>query len=300
LVYTLDMIKNEKFLFYNYIPTLAKHVLDFPLDKYPQGIIPKHNYPEFNIANIQEGDIIFVKTDLLKFFFNNFYSQIKNRFVLITGVAGKDVEKFYKCFLDNNSKIITWIGCNLLFDHPKCFKIPIGFEEPERRINGPADGEGGDQNTLEEMFNIQKNISDKNNKLLITYIGDTHGSRQGIKKYFANKPFVYFADKLRFKDYMNKINDYKFVLCPRGCGTDTHRFWEVLLMGSIPVIEKDELVSLYEKFPCIIVDKFQDVTIEMLNNFQNDIEKQKNIEKFLIINNFQNMILSHIESYTKN
>ena len=115
------MIKNEKFLFYNYIPTLAKHVLDFPLDRSHRGIIPKHNYPEFIINNIQEGDIIFVKTDLLKMFFNKIFSQIKNRFVLITGVAGKDVEKFYRCFLDNNSKIITWIGCNLLFDHPKCF-----------------------------------------------------------------------------------------------------------------------------------------------------------------------------------
>lgn len=291
----LYLIKNEKFLFYNYIPTIAKHILDVPLNNYPTGIIPKHNYPTFEVNKIQEGDVIFVKTDLLKIFFNNYYSKIKNKFILISGVGGKDVDIFYKCFLDNNSKIITWIGCNLLFEHPKCFKIPIGFEEPERRINGPADGEGGDQKTLEEMFNNKKKIQDKYNKLLITYIGNTHSSRQYIKEHFTNKDFVYFADKLRFKDYMTKINEYKFVLCPRGCGTDTHRFWEVLLMGSIPVIEKDGLYSLYEKFPCIIIDNFQDVTIEMLNNFQIEVEKQENIEKFLLIRNFQDMILSHIE-----
>ena len=69
------MIKNEKFLFYNYIPTLAKHVLDFPLDRSHRGIIPKHNYPEFIINNIQEGDIIFVKTDLLKMFFNKIFME---------------------------------------------------------------------------------------------------------------------------------------------------------------------------------------------------------------------------------
>ena len=56
-----------------------------------------------------------------------------------------------------------------------------------------------------------------------------------------NKNFIERADKLKFHDYIKKLNDYKFVLCPRGKGTDTHRFWEILLVGSVPIVEKNGL-----------------------------------------------------------
>ena len=32
------------------------------------------------------------------------------------------------------------------------------------------------------------------------------------------------------------MNEYKFVACPRGNGIDTHRFWETLYRGSVPIV----------------------------------------------------------------
>lgn len=37
--------------------------------------------------------------------------------------------------------------------------------------------------------------------------------------------------------YQFQVARAKFVLCPSGMGWDTYRHWEVLLMGSIPVME---------------------------------------------------------------
>lgn len=283
----------ETFIFYDYIPLLAKHVIDFPKDKYTcWGITPKHNYPPFNINNIQENDIIFVKTDLLPQFFNYIYKQIPNKFILLTGVAGLDVNIDYKRFL-NEDKIIKWIGCNICFEHPKVVKIPIGFEEPERRRGGPADtGEGGDQLLLQENYTNRIKIEDKDDKLLITYLGNTHNTRNTVIDYFKNKDFVYFADKMNFDNYMKTINKYKFVLSPRGAGTDTHRFWEILLMGSIPVVEKNGLYDLYNKFPCVIVETFKDVTKELLDNYTFDKQKYDNIDKYLFIKSFNDIILN--------
>ncbi len=281
----------EKFLFYDYIPILAKHVIDFPKNRYTQwGITPKHNYPPFNINNIKENDIIFVKTDLLPQFFRFLYNKISTKIILLTGVAGVDVNIEYKKYLDED-KIIKWIGCNICFEHPKVVKIPIGFEEPERRRGGPADtGEGGDQILLQDNYTNRKKIDDKEDKLLITYLGNTHNSRNTIIDYFKNKDFVYFADKMNFDYYMKTINRYKFVLSPRGAGTDTHRFWEILLMGSIPVVEKNCLYDLYNKFPCIIVEDFKEVTKELLDNYKLDIEKYNNIDNYLLIKNFNKLI----------
>ena len=279
-----------KFLFYDYIPLLSKHILDWPRQHYTQwGIMPKHNYPDFNVNNIQDNDIIFVKTNILPHFFYNVYNNIPKKFILLTGVAGMDVNYEFRKYLDED-KIIKWIGSNICFEHPKVIKIPIGFEEPERRRGGPAGGDGGDQVLLEELYINRKQMTSKENKLLITYLGNTHSSRNNIVDNFRNKDYVFFSDKMNFEEYMKTIDNYKFVLCPRGCGTDTHRFWEVLLMGSIPIVEKNGLSDLYDKFPCIIVDNFKDINKDMLDNYIYDTHKYKNIDKYLLIEEFNKLI----------
>jgi len=284
------MVMDPKFLYYDYIPTLADHVIDFPKKRYTDwGITPKHGYPQFDVNNVKDNDVIFVKTDLLPQFFNHLYGRIKRRFILLTGVAGMDICHGAVKFLEEG-KIIRWIGCNLCFQHPKAVKIPIAFEEPERRRGGPSTGEGGDQQLLSELYDGRRVVGEKTCKLLVTHIGNTHASRGQVKALFAGKEFTHFVGKMDFESYMKTIDEYRFVLCPRGSGTDTHRFWEVLLMGSIPVVEKDGLWDLYDNFPCIIVDEFADVSQELLESYVLNEEKQKNVDKYLVIENFKSFI----------
>lgn len=283
----------ETFLFYNYLPLLADHILDFPLQRYPRGIIPRHNYPLFYPSNVKDGDVIFVKSDLLGIFFFRGLPKINAKFYLLSGIAGKDVGQEFESYV-NNDKIIKWVGCNLLFTHPKVLKIPIGFEEVERCVGGPASGEGGDQKLLKKLYNSRRNFDEKMDKLLITYVGNTHSSRSKILGFFKTKKNVYFANKMKFENYMKKIDEYKFVLCPRGCGTDTHRFWEVILMGSIPVLESSGLDELYRKFPCIIMNSYTDLKDEDFANFEIDENLKNNTESFLLLENFKKKVLKFI------
>jgi hypothetical protein len=161
----------------------------------------------------------------------------------------------------------------------------IGFQEPSRK--------NGEQNNLLKMYNTKINFNDKKNKLLLTYCDNTHDSRDNINEIFKNNKFITFtdfADKLDYNDYLTKINNYKFVLCPRGNGIDTHRFTEILFMGSVPLIEKNGLSDLYDKFPCIIVDKFEDLTCDMLNNFVFDMNKYEMFKKYIFIDNIKSVL----------
>ena len=36
--------------------------------------------------------------------------------------------------------------------------------------------------------------------------------------------------------YLRQMRDYRLVVCPRGNGLDTHRFWEALYVGALPVV----------------------------------------------------------------
>ena len=275
--------KKEKFLYYNFWPTLAQHILDYPREHYIQaGVGQRHNNPQFYPKDVKSGEIVFVKTDLLEYFFEKMYPLIKTNFTLLSGIAGKDVEEKYKQYLDG-VKIDKWIGTNIMWQHPKAMKIPIGFEEVERK--------GGDQNVLGRMYENRKSFKEKNDKLAITYLSDTHESRKNIKEFFKEKEYIEFLPKLQFEKYLDAINDNRFILCPRGCGTDTHRFWEVIFTGSIPVLETGGLDDLYSKFPCIIVNDFKEVSKDLLDNFMLDEEKVKNVDKYLLIKNLKRQIL---------
>ncbi len=48
-----------------------------------------------------------------------------------------------------------------------------------------------------------------------------------------------------------------FVICPRGNGVDTHRFWEALYLGSIPIVLKDpHLSSFTSQLPCLELENW--------------------------------------------
>ena len=39
-------------------------------------------------------------------------------------------------------------------------------------------------------------------------------------------------------------------------------------MGSVPIVETSGLDSLYNKFPCIIVESFAQINIYLLNSYE--------------------------------
>jgi hypothetical protein len=70
------------------------------------------------------------------------------------------------------------------------------------------------------------------------------------------------------------VQDHYFVACPIGHGYDTHRTWEVLLGGSIPIVESTSMDSMYENLPVLIVHKWTDVTQDLLNNVSRDYRQR--------------------------
>ena len=62
-------------------------------------------------------------------------------------------------------------------------------------------------------------------------------------------------------DYVRLLQDHHFVACPPGHGHGTHRLWEVLLAGSIPVVMTTPMDSMYSDLPILIVKDWAHVTI---------------------------------------
>jgi hypothetical protein len=83
--------------------------------------------------------------------------------------------------------------------------------------------------------------------------------------------------------FLQNARNHSFVLCPRGNGVDTHRLWETLYMGSIPVVIRDVAHSDWTDLPILFVDSWEEVTEERLREELVRIEASSwNMDKLLI------------------
>jgi hypothetical protein len=93
----------------------------------------------------------------------------------------------------------------------------------------------GDLNTLYQVMIDTY----KNQKLQNVYVNinpNTFGYRKVIlDQMIKDKTFVLSSSK-PYKEYLTELANHMFCLCLRGNGIDTHRFWESLYLGVIPVI----------------------------------------------------------------
>jgi hypothetical protein len=76
-----------------------------------------------------------------------------------------------------------------------------------------------------------------------------------------------------YENYIKELSKYRFCLCLRGNGIDTHRFWESLYLGVIPVIINNKYTECKtfveylknQQIPFLEI-KADDISFEKYNN----------------------------------
>lgn len=257
--------KDPRHLCYNRLPLLANVVYD--INYQGTGVSPQHNYPYHE--QLSTGDVVFVKTDLLDWFLNN--RKIEVPITLVTGVSDLSPSSEASRKIRVNPNIKKWIGCNITVSDPKIIKVPIGVGEPER-ING-------NHTELLVLHQHRTPWNEKGNDVCIPYHNPTSSSRN-LTPTLPRLPFV---------EYMKEIGKHKFVVCQKGNGIDTHRVCEVLLMGSVPVIEHSRLDDMYQQFPILLVDSLTSIDI---TSFEWDEDKyQTFLDVFWLRHAFKDQLL---------
>lgn len=182
---------------------------------------------------------------------------IDRRFVIITHNSDMNVDDSFVI----PSNVVKWFAQNVNCSNEKIVAIPIGLENdrwfPEVRKK---------ERMLEYMGTPQeyKNLVYMNFNLSTNF-----AERSACYNALKNKPWVTTNmghNGSNFIAYLRNIISHKFVACPMGNGLDTHRVWETLYMGSIPIVLRNALSEyLYSFFPVCIVDSWDEVTEELLD-----------------------------------
>ena len=178
-------------------------------------------------------------------------------------------------------KIFQW---NKKINHHKVSCIPIGINKDRH---------------LESLLKIESS-KEKKRLLLKNFNTETHGSREKLMKnknidqlsekipHFNPKREYYsksFSDGrikiiVTAENFYEQMNDFKFVLSPRGAGEDCHRTWEALYLGCIPIVLSSCINELYEDLPVLIINDWSELSEQLLEKTWEDYkDKEWNFEK---------------------
>ena len=188
--------------------------------------------------------------------------QINEQIILYTHQSDRSVDK--SLFLKKPSNVILWYSTNINYSHKSLKAIPIGIADNDRKNLS--------LNEIANYMETQK-ISDDlaNNKLLYVNFRENTNlkHRTGLYEYFQQFSWTLVDDSnLNNEEYFNKIAMFPFVFCPWGNGFDSHRIWESLSAGSIPITKAHITFEQYKDVPIVLVDDYKDITQDYLLSLQ--------------------------------
>jgi hypothetical protein len=204
---------------------------------------------KFDINNISEDDFIFTDTEHI-----TFVSQIINKLNCKVNLIVHNSDSNFTEELFNLCKNANKVyAINSITD--KVTRIPLGFGDATLNF-------------------IEKIESEKNKLIYCNFNINNNVDRQVCFNFFKDKEWV--DKKLislnseglleSLKDYYINLSVYKYCLCPRGAGIDTHRIYECLYYNVIPIVKRNELIDMYSTMPIFLIDNWDEITLELLNS----------------------------------
>lgn len=208
----------------------------------------------FNTDLVKNGDTIFLKTDLLAFFFKEVHPFIKEKYILVTHNSDYSAPGKFSYYLDDD-KLIAWFGINCDNNsNPKFIPIPIGIANQYCPH--------GNVTSLSEMLHGVNNF--ERPWLVYLNVGKTHKERLEVEKIFSNKPWCVKGQRKPYSEYLKDVVKAKFILCPRGNGLDCYRQWEAMLLGVIPIMKHSTIDPVFEGLPVLLINDWNEVTEDFL------------------------------------
>lgn len=188
----------------------------------------KDGCPEPSLLELRNAQVVFLAGHNVEGFIDNYLAHCSPK-ILIVGDGDRDWSNFEFPELRKIKRIFiqNWLEPN----DSKFICLPIGIENRKYGRNGMP-------------YNFFRYYATRKKKLGIFLgpLGNTHPIRERI----ANLDLTGIQNLKRLKERVSSVefayrsSKWSHVASPRGNGHDTHRFWETLYRGSIPIITEDQ------------------------------------------------------------
>jgi len=177
----------------------------------------------------------------------------------VSGESDHPCDRALQMFLPLN--VVQWNSTNVTAPHPRIRGIPLGI------------GRSSDPVTASEqdLLDAFRPAGEREFRLHVNFRTETNPTlRQPVFEFFQNRAG---CDWVAFERPgatghpgagIERMRAHRFVLCPPGNGVDTHRFWETLVTGGIPVAMRSATTTPFSHLPVVLVDDLREVTKSLL------------------------------------
>lgn len=234
------------------------------------------------LVDFTERNSIYICTDSLIYFAENFLNDIQGSFTLVSGDSDKPVDidllqnpAILKMLED--ARLSKWYAQNLLTEHEKIVQIPIGMDYhtlwnfPEwcewgLKRQSPIAQEHALLKVFESALPFEKRLfSGYCNWHFHLDRGDRQDCFAKLDKQIS---FVEKHPLSRISTWQRQA-EMMFVTSPQGVGVDCHRTWEALLLGCIPVIKRSSFARIFEDLPVVILNDWSEFNPTTMNDHLN-------------------------------
>ena len=129
------------------------------------------------------------------------------------------------------------------------------------------------------LFQEEKRVD---NLVVFNFRLGTNDERDRILEYFKSKDWVTEGEGAQF-EYLREMYHHKFVISPESCCADSHRTWEAMYLGAIPIVQKRPGMSWYDDLPILQVEDMCSLTRTYLEEkYEEMMDKEYNLDKLKI------------------
>ena len=180
------------------------------------------------VKNVSQARTIFCPSQMLEGFLAEHGSELTAE-ILVLGNSDRNFDSI-KIELPPTVKRVY--AQNLQVSDQTWKLLPIGLENMRLGRN------------VRVKFRFSDNPT-KRDAVLCGPFSDTHSERRDISSLdFSTFPSLFVDEYIEIATYRKLLAEFRFILCPRGNGIDTHRFWEVVYAGGIPIVKKSSWSNL--------------------------------------------------------
>jgi len=212
---------------------------------------PRFRGSQPSLREASKASVIFCPSHNLEQLLDEYRSSL-NAKVLILGNSDRDFDSFE---FQLPPSVKTVFLQNSSMTNSRFISIPIGIENLRLGTNG-----------VPSLFTEDMISRDKKEKVLVGPLGLTHPERSELFSHLIEPldSIEINKDRLTPWEYADFSSSYRFVACPRGNGLDTHRFWETLYRGSLPIVLDGNWTRAMERhgLPLIKILRWGKIEIE--------------------------------------
>ena len=219
-----------------------------------------HLFYKSSSLNIKNGNTIFSNIDLVEQLFNKLKETKLENITLVTSQTDRSVSS--NLYNKKPKNVSKWYSTNVSVDKEDLIPIPYGLSNSYST-----------KNLLKHDFELMSNKEKSNLVYLNFEVNTNYFHRSKLKKILSSQEgFSLEKNSLDLLQYSKNLNTFKYIFCPWGNGFDTHRVWESLYAGGIPIVPEHLTFNSAQNLPVITYKNIQKLNFDYVKSAEKNLK----------------------------